>query len=91
METKEINVSGLVQGVGFRWTTQMVANELGIKGTVKNNMDGSVTIVAQGEPLKLAQFISRVKSSPTPAGHVDKISVKDLKNQKAFHSFNVVG
>ncbi|CCI81801.1 acylphosphatase [Lactobacillus hominis] len=91
METKQIRVTGLVQGVGFRWTTQMVANDLGIKGTVKNNMDGSVTIVAQADPLKLAQFISKVKASPTPAGRVDNIEVKNLPDQKPFHSFTVIG
>ena len=69
----------------------MLANELGIKGTVKNNMDGSVTIIAQGDALKLAQFLSKVKASPTPAGRVDHIEVKDLPDQKLFHSFNVVG
>lgn len=36
MKTVTMRVTGLVQGVGFRWTTQMIAQELGITGTVKN-------------------------------------------------------
>lgn len=41
-------VSGLVQGVGFRWTTQRVARSLGITGTVRNLPDGTVEIEAHG-------------------------------------------
>lgn len=57
MKTVTMRVTGLVQGVGFRWTTQMIAQELGITGTVKNNPDGSVSIVAQGDELPLEHFI----------------------------------
>ncbi|MBD5429908.1 acylphosphatase [Lactobacillus sp.] len=89
MQTKQINVYGIVQGVGFRWSTQALAQQMGVHGNVKNNADGSVTIIAQAEPLKLAEFISKVKASPTPAGHVDRIEVTDIE-EKPLHSFNVI-
>lgn len=89
MQTKKINVYGIVQGVGFRWSTQAVARQMGIFGNVKNNADGSVTIIAQGDSLKLAEFISKVKASPSPAGHVDHIDVFDIE-EKPLHSFNVI-
>ena len=37
METRKLTVSGLVQGVGFRWSTMALANKMNIPGTVKNN------------------------------------------------------
>ncbi|MBP2056854.1 acylphosphatase [Lactobacillus colini] len=89
MQTKKIIVHGLVQGVGFRWSTQALARQMGIHGNVKNNADGTVAIVAQGDSLKLAEFISKVKASPSPAGYVDKIEVTDIE-EKPLHSFNVV-
>ena len=89
MQTKKINVYGFVQGVGFRWSTQTVARQMGIFGNVRNNSDGSVTIIAQGDSLKLAEFISKVKASPSPAGHVDRIEVTDIE-EKPLHSFNVI-
>lgn len=89
MQTKKINVYGIVQGVGFRWATQAVARKIGIFGNVRNNPDGSVTIVAQGDSLKLAEFISKVKASPAPAGHVEKIEVFDIE-EKPLHSFTVI-
>ena len=90
METKKIIVSGLVQGVGFRWSTQLVAKDMHITGTVKNMANGNVEIIAQGDPLQLSHFISKVKACPTPAGRVDQIDVQDLPTSDTFHSFNVV-
>ena len=51
METRKLICSGLVQGVGFRWSTMALANKMGIPGTVKNNADGTVTIYLQPAPL----------------------------------------
>lgn len=41
-------VSGRVQGVGFRWWTRKTAEELGLRGTVRNRRDGTVEIHAAG-------------------------------------------
>lgn len=90
METKKIIVSGLVQGVGFRWATQLVAKDMQINGTVKNLPDGTVEIIAQGDPLQLSSFLSKVKACPTPAGRVDHIKVENYPTSNNFHSFNVV-
>lgn len=53
METRKLTVSGLVQRVGFRWSTMALANKMNIPGTVKNNSDGTVTIYLQSTPDKI--------------------------------------
>ncbi|TRO54393.1 acylphosphatase, partial [Candidatus Bathyarchaeota archaeon] len=45
-----ITVEGRVQGVGFRANTNRMANQLGLKGWVRNLRDGKVEIIAEGEP-----------------------------------------
>ncbi len=40
--------SGLVQGVGFRYMTQRYASQRGLTGWVKNLVDGSVEVLAEG-------------------------------------------
>lgn len=90
MKTVTMKVTGLVQGVGFRWTTQMIAQELGITGTVKNNPDGSVSIVAQGEEFPLEHFIKKIKASPSVAGHVDHVDLNTISNAEKFTRFSVV-
>ena len=65
-----MRVSGLVQGVGFRWSTKMVADELGVRGDVANQADGSVVIHALATPPVMAKFKKAIKDSPTPYGRV---------------------
>ncbi|MBP7333689.1 MAG: acylphosphatase, partial [Candidatus Cloacimonas sp.] len=49
MPTWELYANGRVQGVGFRYFVWKTASELGIKGYVNNQWDGSVKIVAQAD------------------------------------------
>jgi acylphosphatase len=52
-----IKISGKVQGVFFRASTKEKADELGVKGLVRNERDGSVFIEAEGEEEVLSVFI----------------------------------
>ena len=67
MEKKAVilKVYGKVQGVGFRYYTNRKANELGLKGFVKNKPDGSVYIEAEGEENQLVSFIDWCQDGPS--------------------------
>lgn len=54
MLTKQFFIFGRVQGVGFRFFTLQQAGKLGIKGTVRNRIDGSVEVIAQGSENQIA-------------------------------------
>lgn len=54
---KHIVVTGMVQGVGFRYESVRAARRIGIVGWVRNCMDGSVELEIQGEPEPVAQMI----------------------------------
>jgi acylphosphatase len=45
-----LRIEGRVQGVGFRWWTVREAERLGLSGWARNRRDGSVEILAIGEP-----------------------------------------
>lgn len=60
-------VAGRVQGVGFRWATLEIANELGLVGWVKNRADGQVEIVVQGQHAAVRTF-KKNPSWPQPLG-----------------------
>lgn len=51
---------GTVQGVGFRWTNQGIANQLKLTGWVRNNSDGSVEMEIQGPPAAIAAHLDAV-------------------------------
>lgn len=64
---REIIVRGKVQGVYYRATARSVGVRLGLTGTVKNDPDGSVRIVAEGAQPALDEFISWCRTGPTGA------------------------
>lgn len=67
-----IKVSGLVQGVFFRYTTRKVARKLNLSGYVKNMPDGSVFIEAEGPEDKLNELLKFSKVGPKSA-RVDRV------------------
>lgn len=60
-------VHGEVQGVGFRYFVQRRARDLGLKGWVRNNDDGSVELVAEGPPRALDELERAVGAGPRMA------------------------
>jgi acylphosphatase len=61
---KRIHVfySGRVQGVGFRFTAEDLALELGLTGWVRNLSDGRVELVAEADEGILKKFLERIDS-----------------------------
>ena len=51
-------ISGMVQGVFFRYTTKSEADELGLKGWVKNLIDGRVEVVIEGEKRDVEKLVA---------------------------------
>lgn len=78
----ECKVFGRVQLVMFRDFVQRKARARGLVGTVKNNPDGSVSVVAQGEEVKLRELLDLVRRGPILA-HVERVdeSWSDLPAQ----------
>ena len=87
MKHLSIHVSGKVQGVFFRASTKEKAEEFNIKGNVRNNSDGSVSIEAEGEEEDLAQFIEWCKGGPKFA-HVERCELKETALQH-FKKFSI--
>lgn len=67
MKRLSIVVHGRVQGVGFRYFTQEIADLLKISGWTRNTSEGDVEIEAQGEETQLNLFIDRIKEGPANA------------------------
>ena len=91
MKHLSINVDGLVQGVGFRYSTLQVAVDLGVTGTIKNEIDGSVSIEAEADQKILYIFLNRVKSSPSPFGKVRKLDYTFSDDLQHYEKFVVIG
>jgi acylphosphatase len=57
-------VRGEVQGVGFRWSVQRQAHELGLTGYAENLPDGSVRVEAEGDSDRLDQLEAFLHQGP---------------------------
>ncbi|MCT8388649.1 acylphosphatase [Leuconostoc holzapfelii] len=78
MVSYQINVYGRVQGVGFRWFTQTAAEQYHLVGWVRNQLDGSVAMVVQGELRDVTEFLAIVAEGPGPYSRVDRIEKKPI-------------
>jgi acylphosphatase len=68
-----IRISGRVQGVGFRYFTRDTADSCGgITGWVRNGVDRSVEIYAEGQRPDLERFLTMVRQGP-PMSRVDDL------------------
>ncbi len=84
----EVLVSGRVQGVFFRAFTARAARSLGILGWVRNEKDGSVKVVAEGEKKSLLSFLEKVKKGP-PLAKVKSVNVGWTTFKGEFADFQV--
>jgi acylphosphatase len=76
MKHVNICISGKVQGVFFRATAKEQADQLGIKGFVRNDPMGSVYMEAEGDEDHLKVFLEWCARGPSKA-HVDNITVEE--------------
>jgi acylphosphatase len=60
-------VSGMVQGVGYRFFVERVAARLKLTGYVKNLRDGRVEAYTIGQPASLAEFRAELERGPSYA------------------------
>lgn len=63
----EASLEGRVQGVGFRFFTRQTAVRLGVSGWVRNERDGTVTVVAEGDQEQLEELAEAIRQGPRTA------------------------
>ncbi|MFF7684038.1 acylphosphatase [Microbacterium sp. NPDC007973] len=74
MRTVTITVTGLVQGVGFRYALRAEAERLGTRGWVRNRRDGAVEALVAGDPDAVEGVIAWAHDGPSSA-RVDDVDV----------------
>ena len=87
MKHLNIRVSGKVQGVFFRASAKDEADQLGVKGFVRNEPNGDVYIEAEGEDDQMKLFLKWCAQGPHRA-RVENLDVEEAELKK-FCSFEV--
>lgn len=68
LQAKRFVISGMVQGVGYRFFAQRAAGRIGVRGYVKNRRDGRVEVYAVGTPEQLLALRAELERGPHMAG-----------------------
>lgn len=88
MRRVHVYVSGQVQGVFFRASTQTKAWELNVLGLVRNLPDGRVEIVAEADTQAIEAFLDWCRKGP-PGANVQVLQVKDEAVLNQFTEFDI--
>lgn len=88
MKHLNISIRGKVQGVFFRLTAKAVADQVGVKGFVVNQKDGSVYIEAEGDDFALDSLLDFCQEGPEDA-NVEAVEAQE-SDLKGFSNFEVI-
>lgn len=83
-----VYVSGLVQGVAFRYYARRQARGLGVTGWVKNLHDGRVELLLEGEESTVEQMVDWCRHGPRSA-HVMDIRIEHYPHSGKYAAFEV--
>ena len=83
-------IRGDVQGVGFRYFVLRKAQQLGLRGWVRNNDDGTVELVAEGARQDLEQLKRAVEEGPRMA-RVDRVDTRWQNATGNLDGFDLAG
>lgn len=88
MKKVHIYISGRVQGVLFRDSMRRKANQLGLKGWVRNTKDNQVEAVLEGKKEEVERLIEWAKKGPL-LSRVDDIKIEWKSYQGEFNNFEI--
>jgi acylphosphatase len=90
MISRRYIVRGRVQGVGFRWFVDYEARQLGLAGWVRNNIDGTVEVLATGSAEQHTALRGKLQRGPR-AARVDEVEESPADAVAGLTTFRIEG
>ncbi len=86
-QRRVVHYRGMVQGVGFRYSTRRIAQAFAVTGYVQNLPDGRVRVVVEGEPEELDRFLAAIAER---LGHyVDHVATMVEPGGNTYRGFDI--
>lgn len=89
MATLHLEIAGRVQGVGFRWFIRRAARRSGLSGWAVNTPNGTVEIVAKGEPDALSRLEAAAAQGPSGAIVKSVTELPEIPEEEIPDGFDV--
>ena len=74
-----LHITGVVQGVGYRYAFEREARALHLNGWVRNRLDGSVEAMLQGDHAAIEKIIAWARQGP-PSAKVSNVVIAEMEN-----------
>lgn len=85
----EINITGIVQGVGFRPFLFNLARQFGLKGYILNRGNAGVRLVLRGEKGKIAEFVEDIRLKKPNISYIESITVNEVEISEEFNDLTI--
>ena len=86
----KLNVSGIVQGVGFRPFIYRIAVRYGLAGYVQNRGDAGVEILVEGDAEGINGFLADLRADAPPLAKMDQITRTELSGKTQYDQFTII-
>ncbi len=84
----QVRISGMVQGVGYRYFCYQRAINLGLSGWVRNQPDGTVRASIEGERSLIESLVEELRAGP-PASSVTEIEIEWAESTGSYQTFEI--
>ena len=85
--TTHLRIFGRVQGVYFRESMRLRAEQLKVTGWVRNRADGTVEAIAQGDAFEVGRLIEWAQRGPDLA-QVEKVEIESVEDEVHYANFD---
>lgn len=85
MKRYKIVFKGRVQGVGFRFSSKMIADNHKLTGTVENLPNGDVLCQIQGEEENINKFLNDLENQRfIKIDSIDKVEIETIEDESSY-------
>ena len=83
----EVSFTGRVQGVYFRATARDIAQSYAVTGWVRNEPDGSVRLVVEGDEVELDRYLMALRAEKQ--SNIDAVHIERADATGEFTTFEI--
>jgi hydrogenase maturation protein HypF len=89
LKTVEINLTGIVQGVGFRPFLFNLAKNLNLKGYILNRGNAGVRLMLQGKYNQINKFLEEVQVKKPAISYIENFEIKEIPENEIFEDLKI--